>query len=496
MMGCQTRGQEQLFYEFSLDEVVPADHLVRRIDAVLDTSWVHRELAPYYSTLGRPSIDPELMIRMLIVGYVFAIRSERELCRDVQVNLAYRWFCGLGLEDRVPNHSVFSRARSERFRDSDLLRTLFEHVVMGCIDAGLVGGRNFAVDASLIEADANKQRSIPGSDWNRQRNLDTASRAVKEYVETLDDAAFGAASEVVPKFVSPSDPASQWTGAHKGPAFFAYATNYLIDNKHAVIMDVEASRAIRQAEVGAARTMIERTEERFGMKPRCLAGDTAYGAAPMLAWLVKEKGITPHIPVFDKSVRKDGTLSRADFTFDSEHNIYVCPQGKTLTTTGHLDKGRTLYYHAIKRDCDACPLKPKCCPKVPPRRIPRDIDEDARDFARSLVGTSAFEQSRRERKKVEMVFAHLKRIFGLGRLRLRGPRGAQDEFLLAATAQNLKKLARNIARPPPLAVACALRQAQPANPMTESVCERAVKPSPHSRTRPNTTLNFNIACTV
>ena len=496
MMGRQRRGQEQLFYEFSLDEIVPAEHLVRRIDAVLDTSWVHRELAPYYSTLGRPSIDPELMIRMLIVGYVFAIRSEREICRDVQVNLAYRWFCGLGLEDSVPNHSVFSRARSERFRDSDILRTLFEQVVMSCIEAGLVGGQSFAVDASLIEADANKQRSIPGPDWNRQRSLDTASRAVKDYVETLDDADFGAASDVVPKFVSPCDPASQWTGAHKGPAFFAYADNYLIDTKHTVIVDVEASRAIRPAEVGAARTMIERTEERFGMKPGQLAGDTAYGAAPMLAWLVKEKGIEPHIPVFDKSARKDGTLSRADFTFDADQNIYICPQGKPLTTTGRVHQGRTLYYRASKFDCDACPLKPKCCPKAPSRRIPRDIEEDARDLARSLAGTPAFEQSRRDRKKVEMAFAHLKRIFGLGRLRLRGPRGAQDEFLLAATAQNLVKLARKIARPPPLAAACALRQSQAAGPTDEGICAKAVKLPRESRPRPKATLNFNNPCTV
>ncbi len=496
MMGRQRRGQECLFYEFSLDGVVPAEHLVRRIDAVLDTSWVHRELAPYYSTLGRPSVDPELMIRMLIIGYVFAIRSEREICREVQVNLAYRWFCGLGLEDSVPNHSVFSRARSERFRDSDILRTLFEHVVMSCIEAGLVGGQSFAVDASLIQADANKQRSIPGADWNRQRNLDTASRAVKDYVETLDDAAFGAASDVVPKFVSPSDPASQWTGAHKGPAFFAYADNYLIDTKHTVIVDVEATRAIPPAEVGAARTMIERTEERFGMKPGQLAGDTAYGAAPMLAWLVKEKGIEPHIPVFDKSARKDGTLSRADFTFDVDQNIYICRQGKPLTTTGRVHQGRTLYYRASKFDCDACPLKPKCCPKAPSRRIPRDIDEDARDPARSLAGTPAFEQSRRDRKKVEMAFAHLKRIFGLGRLRLRGPRGAQDEFLLAATAQNLVKLARKIARPPPLAVACALRQSQAAYPTDEAICAKAVKLPPQSRARPKAILNFNNPCTV
>lgn len=173
---------------------------------------------------------------------------------------------------------------------------MFERVVEACIAAGLVGGEGFAVDASLIAADANKQRSIAGQDWRRDRDPARSSRAVKEYLATLDDTAWGAASDVVPKFVSPSDPAAQWTGAHKGPAFFAYSDNYLIDVKFGVIVDVEASRSIRQAEVGAARTMIERTEERFGLKPERLVGDTAYGAAPMLNWLVEEKGIAPHIP--------------------------------------------------------------------------------------------------------------------------------------------------------------------------------------------------------
>jgi transposase len=210
--------------------------------------------------MGRPSIDPELMIRMLVVGYVFAIRSERLICREVQVNLAYRWFCKLGIEDAIPDHSAFSRARNERFREGDVFRRVFERVVEACIAAGLVGGEGFAVDASLIEADANKQRSIAGQDWRKDRDPKSASRAVKEYLATLDDTAWGAATGVVPKFVSPSDPAAQWTGAHKGPAFFAYSDNYLIDVKFGVIVDVEASRAIRQAEVGAAKTMIERTE--------------------------------------------------------------------------------------------------------------------------------------------------------------------------------------------------------------------------------------------
>src|SRR4029079_4434832 len=285
MMGRLKHDQGQLFYSFCLEDVVPSDHAVRAIAAVLDLSWVHGELAPHYSLLGRPSVDPALMIRMLIVGYVFAIRSERALCREVQVNLAYRWFCGLSIEDKLPDHSAFSRARNERFRDSGIFREVFERVVEACIAAGLVGGEGFAVDASLIAADANKQRSIPGKDWDKKRAPETASRAVKEYLATLDGAAFGAASDVTPKFVSPSDPAAQWTGAMRGPAFFAYADNYLIDVKFGIIVDVEAPRAIRQAEVGAAKTMIERTEERFGLKPEHLAADTAYGSAVKLACL-------------------------------------------------------------------------------------------------------------------------------------------------------------------------------------------------------------------
>jgi transposase len=450
MMGRLEREQEQLFYSFRLDEAVPDDHPVRGIAAVLDLSWVHAELTPYYPKIGRPSIDPVLMIRMLLVGYAFAIRSERMLCREVKVNLAYRWFCGLSIEDKIPDHSAFSRARNERFRDSDIFRQVFEHVVEACIAAGLVGGEGFAVDASLIVADANKQRSIPGPEWEKPRDSETASHAVKEYLATLDDAAFGAASEVTPKFVSPSDPAAQWTGAMKGAAFFAYSDNYLIDVKCGVIMGVKASRAIRQAEVGVSQTMIERTEERFGLKPKWLAGDTAYGSGKNLNWLVNDKDIAPHIPVIDKSKREDGTFSREDFTFDKERNVYVCPANKTLTTTGTvINDGETLRYIASTSDCRGCLLKAQCCPKAPFRRIPRSIYEEARDVARMLAKTKAFEQSRRDGKRVEMLFAHLKRILRLGRLRLRGPHAAQFEFTLAAIAQNLRRLARLVTRPPP-----------------------------------------------
>jgi transposase len=445
MMGHRQVEQAALFYEFSLERHIPTDHLLRSIDRFVEFGELRRELAPFYSTLGRPSIDPELMMRMLIVGYCFGIRSERRLCEEVHLNLAYRWFCRLGLDGCVPDHSTFSKNRHGRFRQSDLLRRVFETVLKRCIDEGLVGGEGFAVDASLIRADANRQKGIAGA---KGLPPGATGRAVEEYLAVLDDAAFGAASDVVPKFVSPADPAARWTGAHGGQAFFAYSTNYMIDVDNGIIVDVEATTAIRQAEVLAAKRMIERSIERFDLYPARLLGDSAYGSAEMLGWLVYEHGIEPHVTVFDKSARQDGTFSRDDFSYDRAGDVYYCPGGKMLTTTGsRINDGATLRYRASKYDCQACRLKPRCCPKEPARYVPRSIYEGARDMARQIAKSWEGGASRRLRKKVEMLFAHLKRILKLDRLRLRGPNGARDEFLLAATAQNLRKMAKLIPAP-------------------------------------------------
>src|SRR5277367_770573 len=311
MMGHQLFEQTALFYEFSLERHVPTDHLLRSIDRFVEVDGLRRELSAFYSAIGRPSIAPELMIRMLLVGYCYGIRSERRLCEEVHLNLAYRWFCRLGLDGAVPDHSTFSKNRHGRFRDSDLLRHLFETVLRRCMTEGLVGGEGFAVDASLIKADANRQKGVEGL---KGLAPEMTSRAIDEYLAVLDDAAFGAATQVTPKYLSPADPAARWTGAHGGPAFFAYSTNYLIDLDSAIIVDVEASTAIRQAEVAATKTMIDRVDRRFGLYPEKLVADTAYGSAEMLNWLVEERGIEPHIPVFDKSQRSDNTFSRSDFT--------------------------------------------------------------------------------------------------------------------------------------------------------------------------------------
>jgi transposase len=446
MMGPRQEAQGALFYRFSVEDHVPGDHLVRLIDRFVDLSDIRRFLSPYYSTTGRPSIDPELMIRMLIVGYCFAIRSERRLCEEVHLNLAYRWFCRLDLDDPVPDHSTFSKNRHGRFRDSDLFRHLFEEVLARCIAEGLVGGDSFGVDASLIPADACRFDKIDPNDWAPEK----ITRAAQEYLDTLDDAAFGAATSVKPKALSPSDPAARFTAANGDRPFYAYSTNYLVDLEHAVIVDVEATAPIRQAEAGAAMDMIERTRERFGLYPARLVADGAYGSAEILGWLVESAGIEPHIPVLDKSNRKDGTFSRADFAYDRETDSYSCPGGKALLPSRRpfqtirkatKDDGFARY-RAAKADCDACALKPGCCPKDHARTVLRSIHEDARDRARAIARTDAYETSRRNRKKVEMLFAHLKRILKLDRLRLRGPTGARDEFHLAATVQNLRKLAK------------------------------------------------------
>lgn len=448
MMGRQEVAQAPLFYSFNLDTHIPANHLLRGIDRFLDLSELHQHLAPHYSHTGRPSIDPVLLIRMLIVGYCFGIRSERRLCEEVHLNLAYRWFCRLGLEDPIPDHSTFSKNRHGRFRDNDTLRFVFEQVLARCLTEGLVGGEGFATDASVIEADASRQRGVPGAEvhWDKTTPL---TRPVREYLDVLDAAE---EERTPPKKVSLTDPASQWTAAPGGPAFFAYSTNYLIDTKAGVIVDVEASPAHRTAEVNATRTMLERTEARMGMKPERLIGDTAYGSATMLEWLIEQQGIEPHVPVWDKSERFDGTFSRTEFAWNEQDNAYGCPGGKALRSnwrafkmprTG-VTKADTIIYRASEHDCRGCSLKEQCCPNTPMRKITRSIHEHAREVARKIATTPQYLQSRCERKKVEMLFAHLKRILRLDRLRLRGLHGAHDEFLMAAIAQNLRRMAKRL----------------------------------------------------
>jgi transposase len=447
MMGHNEKPQKPLFYSFNLDNLVPQDHLLRKIDHFLDLSDLRQHLAPYYSHTGRPSVDPELMIRMLIIGHCLGIRSERRLCEEVKLNLAYRWFCRLSIEDPVPDHSTFSKNRHGRFREAETLRFVFERVLQSCIDAGLVGGEGFAVDASVVKADASRQRQRDDDDdWG-------SGPGVRDYLDGLqeDDAV------APPKRISPTDPQARWTAAPGGPAFYAYSTNYLVDTDAGIIVDVEATPAHRTLEVRSTKTMIERVEERAALKTRKLIGDTAYGTAEILGWMVEEKGIEPHVPVWEKAERQDGTFGRSDFNYDAVKDEYTCPGGNQLKqywTRGwqarsRMAEGSTLRYHALKKDCQGCALKEQCCPNTLRRKVTRSVHEAARDVARAVAQTPDYRRTRRQRKQVEMLFAHMKRVLKMDRLRLRGLKGAQDEFLLTATAQNLRRMAKYLGTGPP-----------------------------------------------
>ena len=445
-MGRLEPGQERLFYEFRLEDQVPANHLVRKLDALLDFEAIRKQLEPFYSEIGRPSVDPELMIRMLLIDYCYSIRSERRLCEEVRFNLAYKWFCGLGLEAAVPHHSTFSVNRHGRFRESDVFRLVFESVVATCMKVGLVGGEGFAVDASVVEADASRYQRVEGGevDWSDEQR---GRRPIREYIAALQSENPPVNPDQAPKALSPSDPAAAWTTRGRHKVEFGYSVNHLVDLLDGVIVDVEATPTRISKEVDAAETMLDRVQKRFDLKPDRITADIAYGTGELLGRLV-ERDIDPHIPVWDQSeIAADGRFTRADFAFDEEKNVYVCPNGKELRTSGTAHNGTTLKYIARKSDCTGCPLKASCTTGSA-RRIQRDVNEAARDRVRGLMKTEAYRASARQRKMIETGFGDLKRNLGLTRVRLRGLTGTSDEFLLAATVQNLRRLANAIWPPP------------------------------------------------
>jgi hypothetical protein len=316
------------------------------------------------------------------------------------------------------------------------------------MDEGLIGGEGFTVDASVVKADASKQKHHDDDDdWG------SGSRAINEYLDALTE---DGSSMTPAKKVSQTDPMARWTSAAGGPAYYAYSTNYLVDTDSGIIVDVEATPALRTPEVWSTKTMIERVKDRFGVETRKLIGDTAYGTAEFLNWMVNEAGIEPHVPVWDRGEGKDGMLGRSDFAYDVETDCYTCPNGKQLLKSRRnykvprpIPKNGFINYRASKLDCLACPLKEQCCPKAPAKKLLRSVHESARDVAREVRKTPAYRRTRRQRKKVEMLFAHMKRILKVDRLRLRGLSGAQDEFLLTATAQNLRRMGKYLGTGPP-----------------------------------------------
>jgi transposase len=428
MMGQQPRAQS-LFYYFRLEDHISQDHLLRLIDRYVDFSFVRERLKNFYSSTGRPSIDPEVLLRLLLVGYLYGITSERRLLEEVRMHLAYRWFTRLGFEQEIPDHSTFSKNRHGRFRQSGVFREVFEEIVRRCLEAGLVEGQNLVVDGTRIAANASRQSRVP-----RERLQEAAqvSRTVREYLAELEQVNPVSDAEMV----STTDPDAIWM-TKGGTPMMAYYDNYLVDPASRVIVDVEATPALNRQEMVAACRMIERVEK-LGLRPASLGADKGYGSGEFLTWLLA-RGVQPHIPVIDRRHQTGGRFTRDQFRYDPAENVWYCPEGKPLRFRGQHRTERGSSYCSTAAQCQGCPQKTRCT-STAYRKLFIHWDEPARQATRALTGTPAYERSRRARYKIEALFAELKQRVLLRRVRLRRLWNVAEQFQLAATAQNLKRL--------------------------------------------------------
>jgi len=448
MMGSRLQTTA-MFQYFCLDDWVPGDHLLRAIDRHVDLQPIREQLRPLYSEIGRPSIDPEVLLRILLIGYLYGITSERRLLDEIGLNLAYRWFTGLGFDQSIPDHSTFSKNRHGRFRESSVFRDLFEAIVQQCVNVGFVQGERLSVDGTVIAADASSKSRVPREQLPEAAKV---SRTLREYLAEVETANPRPTSEnqslsAESGKISSSDPDATWATKGGVPAQLSYYDNYLIDNESNIILDVEATPARFSQEVAAARTMIERAEATFAIEPQSLGADKAYGSGEFLAWLLT-RDIAPHIRVIDRTRQNAEYFTRDEFVFEPDINAYRCPAGKLLTYRGIGRASRVYTYNASPKDCAACPLKARCTAGRG-RRLVVNFDEPARERTRQLSGTEAYWRSWRERKKVEVLFAELKNVIMLRRFRFRRLWNVAEQTLMAATAQNIRRLIRFLATPAP-----------------------------------------------
>ena len=443
MMGQHTRS-EALFYYFRLEDQVPENHLLRLIEKHISFAFVRERLRESYSETGRPSIDPELLLRILLIGYLYGITSERKLVEELRMHLAWRWFTGLGFDQEIPHHSTFSKNRHGRFQESKLFEQLFEEIVARCLEAGLVQGDNLSVDGSFVEANANKGSRIP-----REQLAEAAQvhQTVRQYLVELEQQNPTEEPVQEQEQVSTTDPDSTYATKGGTPARLGYYDNYLIDNHSCVIVGVQATAARMSQETVAAQDMIARFAEWQGREPASVAADATYGNGEFLQWLM-ERGITPYMRTRDSALRKNSPLYGPErFTYLPESNSYLCPAGQPLNYGGHNARNRTHVYIGTRQRCGGCAQKPQCT-RAPLKYLAIHMHEPARQRARDLVHTPAFANAQRERKKVEALFAELKNQIGLRRLRLRRLKFVREQFFMAAAAQNIKRLVRFLSQGP------------------------------------------------
>ena len=443
MMGHHARS-EALFYYFRLEDQVPERHLLRLIEKHINFGFVRERLKDSYSETGRPSIDPELLLRILLIGYLYGITSERKLVEELRMHLAWRWFTGLGFDQEIPHHSTFSKNRHGRFQESKLFEQLFEEIVRQCVAVGLVQGDNLSVDGSFVEANASKESRIPREQLTEAAQV---NQTVRQYLVELEQQNPTEEPVHQQEQVSTTDPDATYATKGGTPARLGYYDNYLIDNHSCVIVGVQATAARMSQETVAAQDMIARYAQWQGRNPESVVADATYGNGEFLQWLI-ERGITPYMRTRDSALRTNNPLYGPDrFTYLPESNSYLCPAGQQLNFVGLNVRNRTHAYIGSRKRCGACPQKEQCTTGQY-KYLAIHIHEAARQRARELARTPAFANFQRQRKKVEALFAELKNQIGLRRLRLRRLKFVREQFFLAANAQNIKRLVRFLSQYP------------------------------------------------
>jgi transposase len=446
-------AQQQELEMVSVESLVPSEHLLRKIDRVVDFGFIHDRVKHLYcENNGRPALEPVVLFKLLLLGYLYGVRSERQLMREVEVNVAYRWFLGLKLRDKVPDASTLSQNRRRRFAESTIYQEIFDEIVLLAVNKGLASGQVLYTDSTHLKANANKNKfDLEQVQVKPQEYLAALDRAVSE-----DRAAHGKAplkeqpeSEPETKEikVSRTDKDSGYMVRDGKPKGFFYLDHRSVDGRHAIITDTHVTPANVHDSVPYLGRL-DRQRKRFGFDIRAVGVDAGYAAAAITQGL-EERDIYGVIG-YRRGTHRDGYFYKRDYRYEEKLDVYICPNGQLLSYRTTNREGYR-QYHSDPDQCRNCPVRQKCtqsgnATKVVTRHVWEASRERMDQHRLNRVGKRIY---KRRKETVERSFADAKQLHGHRYARMRGLARVQQQCLLAATAQNIKKIALLMSRMSP-----------------------------------------------
>ncbi|WP_420540323.1 IS1182 family transposase [Paenibacillus polymyxa] len=443
------RDKQQSFELVSLEELVPQDHLLRKVDTYIDFSFIHEKVSPLYcADNGRPAIDPTVLFKMIFLGYFYGIRSERQLEREIQTNLAYRWFLGLGLTDKVPDHSTISWNRRTRFKDTTIFQDIFDEIVLQAISHRMVGGRVLITDSTHVKANANKHQYTKEQVLQNTKDyMDELNEAVKEDRKNHGKKPLKSREEVNKEKeikVSKTDPDSGYMIRDGKPEGFFYLDHRTVDMKYNVITDVHVTPGNVHDSVPYL-SRLDRQRERFAFQVEAVALDSGYLTTPICRGLQSRKIFA--VIAHRRFHPKQGLFPKWKFEYDAKNNVYICPAGQELAYRTTDRKGYR-QYGSDPAQCERCPLLSQCTQSKNHRKVvTRHVWEDSKEWVRSNRLSPSGKQLYRKRKEtIERSFADAKELHGFRYCRLRGLPNVREQALMTAAVQNMKKMAIHLDR--------------------------------------------------